>query len=343
MKGGNCMVIKVGINGFGRIGRLFFRSALVDKDFNKKFQIVAINDTTDAKTLAHLLKYDSIHGILDVEVKAKENIINVDGKDVKILSELDPEKLPWKDLSVEIVLESTGAFTERAGAEKHLKAGAKKVIISAPGKSPDLTIVLGVNEKMYDSKKHNIISMASCTTNCLAPMIKILNDNFGVKRGFMTTCHAYTNDQRVLDLSHKDLRRARAATLSIIPTTTGAAKAIGEVVPEVAGKLDGIALRVPVPDGSITDLTVELGKEVTKDQINSAFKEAEKKMKGILQYTEEPIVSVDIIDNAHSCIIDGSSTMVLGEKSNIVKVFGWYDNEWGYSCRLVDLMKYIFK
>ena len=337
------MPIKVGINGFGRIGRLFFRSALADKEFMKKFQIVAINDTTDAKTLAHLLKYDSVHGILDAEVKAKENAISVNGKDIKIISQLDPEKLPWKDLGVEIVLESTGVFTDRVGAEKHLKAGAKKVVISAPAKGPDVTIVLGVNEKMYDSKKHNIISMASCTTNCLAPMVKILNDNFGVKRGYMTTCHAYTNDQRVLDLAHKDLRRARAASLSIIPTTTGAAKAFGEVVPEVAGKLDGIALRVPVPDGSITDLTVELGKEVTKDEINSAFKEAEKKMKDILQYTEEPIVSVDVIGNSHSCIIDGASTMVLGEKSNIVKVFGWYDNEMGYSSRLVDLMKYIMR
>ena len=337
------MPIKVAINGFGRIGRLFLRSALADNEFMKNFQIVAINDTTDAKTLAHLLKYDSIHGILDAEIKVKENVINVNGKDIKILSQLDPEKLPWKDLGVEIILESTGAFTDRAGAEKHLKAGAKKVVISAPAKGPDVTIVLGVNEKMYDSKKHNIISMASCTTNCLAPMVKILNDNFGVKRGFMTTCHAYTNDQRVLDLTHKDLRRARAANLSIIPTTTGAAKAIGEVVPEVAGKLDGIALRVPVPDGSITDLTLELGREVKKDEINSAFKEGEKRLKGILQYTEEPIVSVDVIGNPHSCIIDGASTMVLGEKSNMVKVFGFYDNEWGYSCRLVDLMKYIVK
>jgi len=320
---------------------LFLRSALTDKEFMKKFKIVTINDLTDAKTLAHLLKYDSVHGILDAEVKAKENTITVNGKDIKILSQLDPEILPWGDLGVEIVLESTGAFTDRVGAEKHLKAGAKKVIISAPGKNPDVTIVLGVNDKMYDSKKHNIISMASCTTNCLAPMVKILNDNFGVKRGYMTTCHAYTNDQRVLDLTHKDLRRTRAASLSIIPTTTGAAKAIGEVIPEVAGKLDGLALRVPVPDGSITDLTLELGREVKKDEINSVFKEAEKRLKGILQYTEEPIVSVDVIGNPHSCIIDGASTMVLGEKSNIVKVFGWYDNEWGYSCRLVDLMKYI--
>lgn len=337
------MVIKVGINGFGRIGRLFFRSALQDKEFNKKFKIVAINDLTDANTLAHLLKYDSIHGILDVKVEAKEKSISVGGIDIKVFSETDPEKLPWEDIGVEIVLESTGVFRERKGAEKHLKAGAKKVIISAPAKGPDVTIVPGVNEKGYDSKKHNIISMASCTTNCLAPMIKVLNDNFGVKRGFMTTCHAYTNDQRVLDLTHKDLRRARAANLSIILTTTGAAKAIGEVVPEVAGKLDGIALRVPVPDGSIVDLVVELSKEVTKDEINSAFKEAAKKLKGILEYTDEPIVSVDVIGNPNSCIIDGDSTMVLDEKSNIVKVFGWYDNEWGYSCRLVDLMKYILK
>jgi len=337
------VVIKVGINGFGRIGRLFFRSALQDKEFNKKFKIVAINDLTDANTLAHLLKYDSIHGILDVKVEAKEKSISVGGIDIKVFSETDPEKLPWEDIGVEIVLESTGVFRERKGAEKHLKAGAKKVIISAPAKGPDVTIVPGVNEKGYDSKKHNIISMASCTTNCLAPMIKVLNDNFGVKRGFMTTCHAYTNDQRVLDLTHKDLRRARAANLSIILTTTGAAKAIGEVVPEVAGKLDGIALRVPVPDGSIVDLVVELSKEVTKDEINSAFKEAAKKLKGILEYTDEPIVSVDVIGNPNSCIIDGDSTMVLDEKSNIVKVFGWYDNEWGYSCRLVDLMKYILK
>ena len=339
------MSIKVGINGFGRIGRLFFRSAIKDKEFKKKFKIVAINDLTDANTLAHLLKYDSVHRVLDSNVKVKENVISVDGNDVKIFSEKDPEKLPWKSLGVEIVLESTGVFRDREGAEKHLKAGAKKVIISAPGKGkgPDTTIVLGVNEKVYDSKKHNIISMASCTTNCLAPMIKILNDNFGVKRGFMTTCHAYTNDQRVLDLSHKDMRRARAANLSIIPTTTGAAKAIGDVIPEVTGKLDGVALRVPVPDGSIVDLIVELEKEVTKDQINSSFREAAKKLKGILEYTENPIVSVDIIGNPHSCVIDGEKTMVLGDKSNLVKLFGWYDNEWGYSCRLVDLIKYIVK
>ena len=338
------MTIKVAINGFGRIGRLFFRSALKDKEFNKRFEIVAINDLTDSKTLAYLLKYDSVHGILDTEVKAKDNAINVNGKDIKILSERDPEKLPWKDLGVEIVLESTGVFRDREGAEKHLKAGAKKVIISTPAKNPDVTIVPGVNENIYDSEKHNIISMASCTTNCLAPMAKVLDDKFGIKRGFMTTCHAYTNDQRTLDLAHKKLRRGRAASLSIIPTTTGAAEAIGEVIPELQGKLNGIALRVPVPDGSIVDLIAELEKDVTKEEVNEAFKAVSKgKLKDIVEYTEDPIVSIDIIGNPHSCVIDGLSTMVMSKKSNLVKLFGWYDNEWGYSCRLVDLMKYIVK
>ncbi|MEM7821387.1 MAG: type I glyceraldehyde-3-phosphate dehydrogenase [Candidatus Aenigmatarchaeota archaeon] len=335
------MSTRIGINGFGRIGRLFLRAALKDKEFMKKFEVVAINDITDAKTLAHLLKYDSVHGILEEDVKWKEDKIIVNGKEIKVISEKDPANLPWSSLGVEIVLESSGLFTDRENASKHIKAGAKKVIISAPAKNPDVTIVLGVNEKIYDREKHNIISMASCTTNCLAPMVKVLNEIFGIKKGFMTTCHAYTNDQRVLDLAHKDLRRARAANLSIIPTTTGAAKAIGEVIPEVAGKLDGIALRVPVADGSITDLTVELEKEVTREEINSAFKEAEKKMKGILKYTEDPIVSVDIIGNTYSCVIDGLSTMVIGEKSNMVKVFGWYDNEWAYSVRLVELFKFI--
>ena len=338
------MTIKVGINGFGRIGRLFFRSALKDKEFNKKFEIVAINDLSDSKTLAYLLKYDSVHGILDAEVKAKDNAINVNGKDIKIFSERDPEKLSWKDLGVEIVLESTGVFRDREGAGKHLKAGVKKVIISAPAKNPDVTIVPGVNEKMYDPGKHNIISMASCTTNCLAPMVKVLGDKFGLKRGFMTTCHAFTNDQRTLDLAHRKLRRGRAASLSIIPTTTGAAKAIGEVIPELKGKLNGLALRVPVPDGSIVDLVAELNKEVTKEEVNATFKAvAEGELKGIVQYTENEIVSADIIGNPYSCVIDGLSTMVMGEKSNFVKVLGWYDNEWGYSCRLVDLIKYIVK
>jgi len=337
------MVIKIGINGFGRIGRTFFRAALKDKEFNENFEIVAVNDLTDPKTLAHLLKYDSVHGILDADIGFKENVIVVGKNEVKVLSEKDPATLPWKDLGVELVLESTGLFRDRENASKHLSAGAKKVIISAPGKNPDATIVLGVNENIYDKEKHNIISMASCTTNCLAPMIKVLQEKFGIKRGLMTTCHAYTNDQRVLDLTHKDLRRARAANLSIIPTTTGAAKAIGEVINEVAGKLDGIALRVPVADGSVVDLIVELEKEVTKDDINSAFKSYEKELKGILQYTEDEIVSVDVIGNPHSCMFDALSTMVIGEKGSFVKVLGWYDNEWGYSCRLVDLMKFIMK
>jgi len=338
------MVIKVGINGFGRIGRLFFRSALKDKEFNEKFEIVAINNLSDAKNSAYLLKYDSVHGVLDAEVEAKEKAINVNRKEIKVFSERDPENLPWKDLDVEIVLESTGIFKDREGASKHLKAGAKKVIISAPAKKPDVTIVLGVNEKIYDSEKHNIISMASCTTNCLAPMVKVLRENFGLKRGFMTTCHGYTNDQRILDSSHKKLRRGRAAAVSIIPTTTGAAKAIGEVIPELKGKLVGGALRVPVPNGSIVDLVAELEKEVSEKEINSSFKKAaEGKLKGILQYTEDPIVSADIIGNPYSCVIDSLSTLVIDEKSNLVKVFGWYDNEWGYSTRLVDLIKYIVK
>lgn len=335
--------MRMAINGFGRIGRIFLRAALKDKEFMKNFEIVATNDVTDAKTLAHLLKYDSVHRVLNADIGCKENALTVDGKEIKVLSEKDPANLPWRDLGVKIVLESTGLFTDRESAMKHLSAGAKKVIISAPAKQPDVTIVLGVNDKIYDKNKHNIISMASCTTNCLAPMVKVLNDNFGIIKGFMTTCHAYTNDQRVLDLAHKDLRRARAANLSIIPTTTGAAKAIGDVIPELAGKLDGFALRVPVADGSITDLVVELEREVTKEEVNSAFKAAEKELKGILQYTEDPLVSVDVIDNSHSCIIDGTSTMVVGGKGNLLKVCGWYDNEWGYSVRLVDLMKYISK
>jgi len=338
------MVLRVGINGFGRIGRIFFRSALRDREFSQNFDVVAVNDVTDVKTLTHLLKYDSIHGVLGSKVEGKEDSIIVDGKKMKVLKVLDPSQLPWKDLGVDIVLESTGRFTAKADAEKHLKAGAKKVIISAPAKGPDVTVVLGVNEEAYDNKKHNIISMASCTTNCLAQMVAVLNRKFKIKRGYMTTCHAYTNDQRILDLPHSDLRRARACAVSIIPTTTGAATAIGLVIPELAGKLDGVALRVPVANGSITDLVAELGAEVTKEEVNSAFKEAaEGKVKGILQYTEEPLVSVDIIGNPHSCILDGLSTMVLGGKGSFVKVMGWYDNEWGFSTRLVDLMKYISK
>jgi glyceraldehyde 3-phosphate dehydrogenase len=334
-------MIRIGVNGFGRIGRIFFRAALRDEEFLKNFEVVAVNDITDAKTLAHLLKYDSVHGVLDARVSSKDDVIVVNDMEVKVFSIGDPAKLPWRELDVNVVLESTGRYTDRKDAEKHLVAGAEKVIISAPAKNPDATIVLGVNEEIYDEKKHNIISMASCTTNCLAPMVKVLNESFGIVKGFMTTCHAYTNDQRVLDLAHKDLRRARACCLSIIPTTTGAAKAIGEVIPEVAGKLDGIALRVPVANGSITDLTVELEKEASREEINRAFKEAaEGRLKNILEYTEEPIVSVDIIGNPASCIIDGLSTMALG---SMAKVLGWYDNEYAYSKRLVDLVKYIYK
>lgn len=338
------MSIRVGINGFGRIGRIFFRSALKDREFNDNFEIVAVNDLIDTENLAYLLKYDSVHGVLDCKVEAKDDAIVVDGKEIKVISEQNPERLPWKEHGVELVLESTGRFRDREDAEKHLKAGAKKVVISAPAKDPDITIVLGANEGVYDKEKHNIISMASCTTNCLSPMVKVLNDKFGLKRGFMTTVHAYTNDQRLLDLPHKTWRRGRAASLSIVPTTTGATKAIGVVMPELEGRLTGVALRVPVPCGSITDLAAELEKEVTRDDVNDAFKEAaDTELKGILQYTEDEIVSTDIVGNPHSCILDGLSTMVIGEKSDMVKVLGWYDNEWGYSSRLVDLFKYIIK
>ena len=337
------MKLKVAINGFGRIGRIFFRAALKNDKFWEKFEIVAVNDLAPARTLAHLLKYDSLFGILPNEVKCREDAIIVDDKELKVYNQPDPAKLPWKELGIDIVLESTGRFRDREGASKHLQAGAKKVIISAPAKNPDITIVMGVNHHLYDPEKHVIISNASCTTNCLAPVVKVLHENFGVVRGIMTTVHAYTNDQRVLDLVHRDLRRARAAALNIIPTTTGAARAIGEVLPELKGKLDGMALRVPVPVGSIIDLVVELKKEVTKAEVNEAFKRAaEGELKGILAYTEDPIVSSDIIGNPHSAIVDGLSTMTVGgEPSNIVKVLAWYDNEYGFSCRLVDLMLYM--
>jgi len=334
------LTVKIAINGFGRIGRLFFRAALNDKDFERMFEVVAVNDITDSKTLVHLLKYDSVFRVLNEEVKAKESAMTVRGKEVKVLTEKDPAKLPWRSMNVEYVLESTGLFTDREGASKHLLAGAKKVLVTAPAKNPDVTIVIGVNENLYDPKKHNIISMASCTTNCLAPIVRVLNDKFGIESGFMTTCHAYTNDQRVLDLPHRDLRRARAAALSIIPTTTGAAKAVAEVIPELKGKLDGLALRVPVPDGSINDFVTVLKKEVTKEEVNAVLKESsETNLKGILQYTEDPIVSADIIGNSHSSIADGLSTNVIGGRGKLVKVLSWYDNEWGFSCRLVDLLK----
>ncbi len=330
------MAIKVGINGFGRIGRNVFRAGFDDEEI----EFVGINDLADTKTLAHLLKYDSIYGAFDGEVEATDGSIMVDGKEIKISKEKDPAVLPWKELGAEIVIESTGHFTDREGVAKHLTAGAKKVIISAPAKQPDITIVLGVNEDKYDPKVHHIISNASCTTNCLAPVVKVLLDNFGIVKGFMTTIHAYTNDQNILDFPHKDLRRARAGALSIIPTTTGAAKAIGEVIPELKGKMDGVAMRVPVPDGSVVDLVAIMEKETTIEEVNKAFKKAADvgRFEGILEYVEDPIVSVDVIGNSYSSIFDALSTMVMG---NLVKVVSWYDNEWGYSCRLIDLIKYI--
>jgi len=334
------MGVKVGINGFGRIGRLVYRAAMG----NRNLDIVAVNDITDAKTLAHLLKYDSVHGVLNSEIKAEGNFIVVDGKKTEVFAEKDPSALPWKKLGVELVVESTGKFSTGADAKKHITAGAKKVLLSAPAKKSDvpvLTLVLGVNENKYDPKA-DVLSIGSCTTNCLAPVAKVLNDNFGIVRGFMTTVHAYTGDQRLLDAPHKDLRRARAAAVAIIPTSTGAAKALSLVLPELEGKLDGVALRVPVTTGSIVDLTCELSKNVTKDDINNAMKEAASgKMKGILQYTEDPIVSVDVIHNPHSAIFDGLSTMVIGK--NLAKVFAWYDNEWGFSVRMVEMLELMAK
>jgi len=342
--------IRVGINGFGRIGRLFLRAALENKEFSEKLEVVAVNDLGDPKALAHLFKYDSIFGMLPSKVEYKSSSegdikgsIIIDELELKAVSQPDPAKLPWNKLEVDIVLESTGRFRDREDASKHLSAGAKKVIISAPAVNPDITFVYGVNHELYDPKKHTIISNASCTTNALAPLIKVLHENFGVRRGIMTTVHAYTNDQRLLDLIHKDLRRARAAAINIIPTTTGAARAIGEIFPELKGKLDGIAMRVPVPDGSIVDLVAELDKEVTKEEINDAFKKAaEGPLKGILEYREDPLVSSDIVGNPHSSIFDALSTMTIGgERSNMVKILSWYDNEWGFSNRLVDLMIYM--
>ncbi len=330
------MAVKVAINGFGRIGRNFFRACVG----NEEIEIVGINDLTDAHTLAHLLKYDSVHGKFNGTVEAKGNSIVVNGKEIEVTAIKDPAQLPWKDLGVDVVIESTGVFRDREGAGKHLEAGAKKVIISAPGKNPDLTVVLGVNEEKYNPTEHHIISNASCTTNCLAPVAKVLNNEFGIVKGYMVTVHAYTNDQRILDLPHKDLRRARAAAVNIIPTTTGAAKAVGEVLPELKGKLDGTARRVPVADGSLVDLTVVLEKETTEEEINAKMKEyAEGSMKGILEYTEDPIVSQDIVGNPHSSIFDALSTKVIG--GNLVHVSSWYDNEWGYSNRLKDLVLFI--
>jgi glyceraldehyde 3-phosphate dehydrogenase (phosphorylating) len=328
------MSVKIGVNGFGRIGRNFFRAARekgVDVDF------VAVNDITDAHTLAHLLKYDSVLGTYPGDVRASDGGITVDGDELRVLAERDPTNLPWKDLGAEIVIESTGLFTDREKAAKHLEAGAQKVIISAPAKGEDLTIVLGVNDDLYDPATHHVISNASCTTNCVAPMAKVLDDAFGLEQGFMTTIHAYTNDQQILDLPHKDLRRARAAAINLIPTSTGAARAIGVVIPELKGKVDGMSMRAPVPTGSVVDFVVQVGRETTADEVNALFesKADTGPLAGILQYTDEAIVSTDIVHSPYSCIFDSDLTMVHGR---LVKVFGWYDNEWGYSCRLVDLV-----
>ncbi len=327
------MSTKIGINGFGRIGRLVFRAALQSGGV----EIVGLNDITDAKTLAHLLKYDSTQGKFPGDVGYDESNLIVDGKKFPVSAERDPGNLPWSKLGAQIVVESTGLFRTKEAASKHITAGAKKVLISAPAKQPDGTFVLGVNDKEYDSKKHDVISIGSCTTNCLAPVCKVLVDTFGIEHGFMTTIHAYTSDQRILDAPHKDLRRARSAALSMIPTTTGAAKAISEVIPALKGKMDGCAIRVPTPVGSIVDLAVMLGKEVTADEINAAMKKAaEGPMKGILEYAADPIVSIDIVGNAHSSIFDPPLTMAAGK---MAKVFSWYDNEWGFSNRMVDMVK----
>nr|MBO2494332.1 type I glyceraldehyde-3-phosphate dehydrogenase [Clostridia bacterium] len=332
------MAVRVGINGFGRIGRNAFKAAL-DK-YGNDIEFVAINDLTDAATLAHLLKYDSCYGKFNGEVVAKEDSLVVNGKEIKILAEKDPANLPWKDLGVDIVIESTGLFTSRDKAVKHIEGGAKKVIITAPAKNEDITVVMGVNEDKYDPANHHIISNASCTTNCLAPVAKVLHQKFGIKKGLMTTVHSYTNDQRILDLPHRDLRRARAAALSIIPTTTGAAKAVALVLPELKGKLNGFAMRVPTPTVSVVDFVAELEKPTTAEEINAALKEAaEGPMKGILGYEEEPLVSIDFKQDPRSSIVDALSTMVI--EGTLAKVVAWYDNEWGYSNRVADLIMYI--
>ena len=341
------MKLNLAINGFGRIGRTFLRIGIKDKEFIEKINIVAINDLTDLKSIVNLLKFDSTFGRFDGEIDMDEKnnllIINKELK-IKVFAEKDPLNLPWKEMDIYFVVESSGKFTNADNAKKHLEAGAKKVIISAPAKGVDVTILLGVNESKYQNKNHNIISMASCTTNSLAPVIKVLNDKFGIQSGYMTTTHAYTNDQRLLDSFHKDPRRSRSAMMSIIPTTTGAAKAIGEVIPELKGKIDGLALRVPVSNGSIADIVLTLNNEVTKEEVNDVLKEASQSyLKGILSYTEEPIVSSDIIGDSHSSIVDGLSTMVLGNKGTNVKILSWYDNEWGFTCRLVDLIKFLHK
>ena len=331
-------MVKVGINGFGRIGRLVLKAAFLGK--YKDLEFVAVNDLTDSKTLAHLLKYDSTFGIFPGKVEAKADAIIVDGREIKVVAQKDPAQLPWKDMGVEIVVESTGRFTDKEKAVAHMTAGAKKVIISAPAKNEDITIVMGVNEDKYDPQKHHVISNASCTTNCLAPMAMVLLDEFGIEKGLMTTIHAYTNDQVILDFPHKDLRRARAAGLSMIPTTTGAAKAIGLVIPELKGKMDGLAIRVPTPDVSMTDLVVMLKKQTTTEEVNAALKQAAAgRLSKYMEFCEEPLVSRDFLGNPKSCIVDAGSTKVID--GNLAKVMGWYDNEWGYSTRVVDLIEYI--
>ncbi len=328
------MAIRVGINGFGRIGRNFFRAHL---QRGGDFEVVAANDLGDAATMAHLLKYDSVLGPLGKDVSPGDGSITIDGREIKFLAERDPASLPWGDLGVDVVIESTGLFTKREGAEKHLEAGARKVVISAPATDPDVTIVLGVNEDVYEPESHHLISNASCTTNCVAPLAKILHDEFTIEQGFMTTIHAYTNDQQILDLPHEDLRRARAAAINLIPTSTGAAKAIGLVMPDLKGKVDGISIRAPVPTGSITDLVCRLSRETSVEEVNEAYSsQADKgRLEGIMSYSDEPLVSTDIQHSSYSCIVDSKLTMANG---TMVKVFGWYDNEWGYSCRLVDLV-----
>ena len=330
------MATRIGINGFGRIGRNVLRASLGDP----ALEFVAVNDLTDAKTLAYLLQYDSVHGTLEAKVEAREDAILLDGKAIKVLAKKDPKELPWRDLGVDIVVESTGRFTDREGASKHLSAGAKRVIITAPSKDPDVTVVLGVNEKDYDPSKHTIVSNASCTTNCLAPVAKVLLEQFGIKHGVMTTIHSYTNDQQLLDLPHKDLRRARAAALSMVPTSTGAAKALHLVLPQLKGKLDGMAIRVPTPNVSIVDLSVEVEKDCDAASVNAAFKQAAQgPLKGILKYSEAPIVSVDQNGDPHSATLDAPLTIVSDRR--MVKVLAWYDNEWGYSCRVRDLIKFL--
>ena len=332
------MAAKIGINGFGRIGRLVFKT--INQHYKDKLEVAIINDLTDAETNAHLLKYDSTYGIYPGKVEAKDNAIVVDGKETKVSAERDPSKIPWKDHGVEIVIESTGLFTDGTKASAHFQGGAKKVIISAPAKNEDVTIVMGVNEDKYDPAKHNVISNASCTTNCIAPVVKVLHDNFGMSKGLLSTIHAYTNDQRLLDMFHKDLRRARAAAVNLVPTTTGAAKAVTLVIPELEGRIHGMALRVPVITVSLCDFVAALDKEVTVEQVNQAFKTAaDGRLKGILEYCNEPLVSSDFKGNPASSIFDALSTMVLA--GNMVKVLSWYDNEWGYSCRLADLIIYI--